>query len=145
MGTSTRSRKTRQGLTFDDVRELGLSLPGAEEAIAYGGACLKVNGRHFAGIAINKSAEPNSLILHVDIAERDVMIEEQPDVYYTAEHYQNYACVLVRLSRVNRDVLEDLLRMSHRYVSSKSPQRRRATKAPSTKTTTRPRTKRSRT
>jgi len=47
------------------------------------------------------------------------MIEEQPDLYYTAEHYENYACVLVRLSRLDRALLGDLLRMSHRFVVEK--------------------------
>ena len=45
-----------------------------------------------------------------------------------ASHYQNYPCVLVRLSRVKRDVLEDLLRMSQRYVSSKAGKRRPASR-----------------
>ena len=116
---------TPRGLTFDDVARVGLELPGTEEATAYGGRCLKVNGRHFCGIAVNKSAEPNSLILHVSAAERDVMIEEQPDLYYTAEHYENYDCVLVRLSGLDRELLGDLLRLSHRFVAAKGPARRR--------------------
>jgi hypothetical protein len=118
-----------KGVTFDDVVEVGLTLPGAEEATAWGGRCLKVNGRHFIGMAINKSAEPNSLIIHVDTAQRDLMIEEQPDLYYTAPHYENYPCVLVRLSRLQRDVLEDLLRMAHRFVSARPPKRARSKRA----------------
>jgi len=149
-----RSRKTRprsvrlqpdgrSGLTFADVRRFGLTLPNAEDTTAWGSPMLKVNGRIFAGIPINKDAEPGSVMFIVDFAARDAMIEEQPDIYYTAPHYESYACVLVRLSRVNRDMLEDLLRMSHRHVSSKPPQRRRITKArKGTKATSRSRSKR---
>ena len=86
---------------------------------------LKVNGRIFAGIPVNKDAEPGSVVFIVDFAARDAMIEEQPDIYYTAPHYENYACVLVRLSRVTRDVLEDLTRLAHRHVSSKPKARRK--------------------
>ena len=118
-----------KGVTFDAVREIGLRLPATEEDTAYGAPCLKVNGNRFCGIAINKSAEPNTLGLHCDFATRDAMIEEQPDLYYTASHYENYPCVLVRLSRVNRDILADLLRMSHRYVSARPKTRRRPSKA----------------
>ena len=82
----------------------------------------------FTGIAIHKSAEPNSLIVHVDPAVRDEMIAEQPDLYYTAAHYENYPCVLVRFSRITRDILEDLLLMAHKYVSSRPRRRRRITK-----------------
>ena len=114
---------TSKGLTFDDVREIGLTLPNTTVATAWGSPCLQVNGHRFCAIAINKSAEPNSLGLHCDFATRDAMIAEQPELYYTAPHYENYPCVLVRLSRLRRDVLEDLLRMAHRFVSARHPKR----------------------
>ena len=119
--TSTRSRKT---LSWDDVRALGLQLPNAEDGIAWGTSVLRLNGNIFAALPIHKSAEPGSLSVHCDPSVRDAMIEEQPDVYYTAQHYENYPVVLVRLSRITRDVLDDLLRMGHRYVASKPPNRR---------------------
>ena len=112
--------------TFDTVRAIGLKLPGSEEATAWGTPVLKVNGRIFTGIPIHKSAEPNSLMLRVGFAERDEMIQEQPDIYYTAAHYEHYPCVLVRLARVNRDALEDLVRLAHRVVSTTRPPRRPA-------------------
>ncbi len=115
-----------KGLTFDAVRELGLKLPNTEEATAWGSPCLKVNGHRFCAMAINKSAEPNSLGLHCDFADRDALIAERPDVYYTASHYENYPCVLVRLARVKRDALADLLTMAHRYVGTTKAKRRPA-------------------
>ena len=124
MATSTRSRKT---LGWDDVREFGLQLPNTEESIAWGTPVLRLNGNIFAAVPIHKSAEPGSLSIHCDASVRDAMIEEQPDVYYTAAHYENYPVVLIRLSRITRDVLEDLLRMGHRYVASKPPNRRAKT------------------
>ena len=67
-----------KGLTFDAVREIGLKLPGTEEGTAWGTPVLRVGGRIFTGIAIHKSAEPNSLVVYVDTAARDEMIAEQP-------------------------------------------------------------------
>jgi hypothetical protein len=67
------------------------------------------------------------------------MIEEQPDIYYTAAHYENYPCVLVRFSGITRDILEDLLRMSHRFVSTTRP-RKRAAKSRKPRRTSRHRT-----
>jgi hypothetical protein len=104
-------------LTFDDVFTFGLKLPATEAGKAWGTPVLRVNGTIFTGIPIHKSAEPNSVIFRIDFADRDLLIEEQPDVYYTAAHYENYPCVLVRLPRLNRDALEDLVRMAHRYGS----------------------------
>jgi hypothetical protein len=134
--TSTRSRRTgarnvrlkpgvRHGVTFDAAREIGLTLPDAEETAAWGTPVLKVKGRIFTGIPINKDAEPGSIMFSVDFAARDAMIAEQPDVYYTAPHYENYPCVLARLSRLDRDVLDDLVRMAHRYASSQRKKRPR--------------------
>jgi hypothetical protein len=124
----------KKGLTFDVVREIGLKLPNTEEGTAWGTPVLRVNGTILTGIPIHKSAEPNSLMFRVDFADRDLLIAEQPDVYYTAAHYENYPCVLVRLSRINRDALEDLLRMSHRY-SSASRQKKRSRITKTRKTT----------
>src|SRR5947209_17733285 len=118
-----------KALTFDEVREIGLALPRTKKSTAWGTPVLKVDGRIFAGIPIHKSAEPGSVMLSVDAASRDAMIEEQPDIYYTAAHYENYSVVLVRLARINRDVLEDLVRMSHRFVSARTKKRPRVTKA----------------
>ena len=124
--TSTRLRKT---LTFDDVREFGLKLPNAEESIAWGTSVLRVNGNIFTAVPIHKSAEPGSISIHCETSVRDAMIEEQPDIYYTAAHYENYPVVLVRLARITPDILDDLLRMSHRFVSTKPPNRRRKSPA----------------
>ena len=116
-------------ITFDTVREIGLRLPGAEAGTAYGTPVLKVNGRIFAGIAINREAEPNSLMVYLtDFDQRDALVEEDPHTYYVKPHYEGHPVVLVRLARVTREALEDLLRGAHRVVSSK-PKARRRTRA----------------
>jgi hypothetical protein len=114
-------------VNFDTAREIGLTLPGAEAGTAYGSPMLKVNGRIFAGIPVNKQAEPNSLVVYLsDFAERDALLAEDPDTYYVKPHYEPYPLVLVRLGHVTREALADLLRGAHRVVSSQPPARRRA-------------------
>jgi len=44
----------------------------------------------------------------------------QPDVYYVTDHYVNYPTVLVRLSRIHRDSLRDLLDMARLFVISRN-------------------------
>jgi hypothetical protein len=117
-----------KSVTFDDVRKFGLTLPNTEEGTAWGTPVLRVNGTIFTGIPIHKSAEPDSIMFRVDFADRDLLIEEQPGLYYTAAHYENYPCVLVRLPRLNRDALEDLVRMAHRY-SSRPRVKKKASKS----------------
>jgi hypothetical protein len=120
---------TRIRITFDTVRDIGKQLPGTEVSTAYGSPALKVNGRIYAVIAINKEAEPNSLAVYLaDFEQRDALLSEDPDTYYVKPHYAPYPIVLVRLACVTRDALKDLLCGAHRVVSSKPPQRRKATK-----------------
>jgi hypothetical protein len=93
---------------------------------------LKVRGKMFVCIASHKSAEPNTLVVMMDFADRDALIEDDPDILYLKEHYLNYPCVLVRLSRIHADALHDLVTGAYRFVSAKmakSTGRRRRTPA----------------
>jgi hypothetical protein len=110
-------------MTFRTVRAIGLKLPGAEEGTTYGTPALKVGGKMFACIASHKSAEPDTLAVRMDFAQRDALIAEDPETYYLKEHYVNYPVVLVRLSRVHADAMRDLLAGAWRFVSAKKPKR----------------------
>lgn len=112
-------------MTFAAVRAIGLKLAGAEEGTMYGAPALKVGGKWFACIASHTSAEPNTLVVFLDVAQRDALIAEQPGTYYLKEHYVNYPVVLVRLSQVRADAMRDLLAGSWRIVSAKARPRPR--------------------
>lgn len=120
----------RRGSTFTLVEAIGRTLPDVEVATTWGKPTLKVGGRMFVCIASHKSSEPDTLVVMMDIADRDVLIEEDPHTYYLKEHYVGYPCVLVRLSRVHPDALRDLVVGAHRYVSAKS---RKKSAGPGTK------------
>ena len=70
--------------------------------------------------AINKSAEPNTLGVCMPIPDRDELIAADPATYYLTPHYEDYPCVLVRLSRVQPDALRDLLRMGWEFARSRA-------------------------
>jgi hypothetical protein len=127
----------RTPLSLDAVRELAAALPGVEESTSWGAQSWKVRGKMMACQAINKSAEPNSLGVMVPFEQRDELIAAQPDVYYVTDHYVNYPCVLVRLSRVHRDALRDLLGMAARFVGEKAKKKSRPRKRAATPRTLR--------
>jgi hypothetical protein len=79
---------------------------------------LKVGGKMFVCMAANKSAEPNTLAVRMDFADRDALIADDPDTYYLKDHYVGYPCVLVRLSRVHPDALRDLVKGAWRWVGA---------------------------
>ena len=92
-------------------------MPGVEESTAYGSPVLKVRGKLLACIPTRRSAEPGSLAVRVDFEDRAELLAADPDVYYVTDHYVGYSAVLVRLSRVDRDVLRDLLGMAYKFVT----------------------------
>src|SRR5262245_25339553 len=67
-----------RALTFDTVRRIGLELPDVEIGTAWGSPALKVHGKTFACMASHKSAEPNTLVIWMDFADRDALIAEDP-------------------------------------------------------------------
>jgi hypothetical protein len=109
-----------RGSRFKLVEAIGRTLPDVEVTTTWGQPTLKVRGKMFVCIASHKSAEPDTLVVMMDFADRDALIEDDPDTYYLKEHYLGYPCVLVRLSRVHPDALRDLVVSAHRYVSAKS-------------------------
>ena len=125
MPSRSRARPT---VTFNTVRTLALALPDVEESTAYGAPAFKLRGRLMACTATNKAAEPNTLVVCIDFADRDELIAAEPDVYYLKAHYVDYACVMVRLSRVHPDALRCLLQAGWQFANAKAPRkgRRRA-------------------
>jgi hypothetical protein len=115
----------RTTINFDTVRELGLALPGVEESIVYGVPALKVRGKLLACVPTNRSAESASLAVCVNRDDRAELIAADPGVYYVTDHYLGYDAVLVRLSKINTDILRDLLAMAYKFVTRKTAPRRR--------------------
>jgi hypothetical protein len=105
--------------SFEAVEAVGRTLADVEVTTSWGKPALKVKGRVFACVASHKSAEPDTLVVMMDVAARDALVEEEPGTYYLTDHYVGHPCVLVRLSRVRPDALRDLLIGAHRRVSAR--------------------------
>lgn len=114
-------------VTLDDVRNIALSLPGAEEGSDRFGFTVDVQGKPkgFAWswlerIHPKQARIENLSVLAVrttSVAERDLMIQSDPIVFFTEPHYNGYPAVLVRLAEVSRDTLEDILLEGWRHIA----------------------------
>jgi len=111
----------RDKIDFDTVRRIALSLSEVEESTTYRSPALKVRGKLLACIPIHRSAETDSVAVRIDFDRRAELMAAAPDVYYLTDHYLNYPVVLARLSRIHTDALRDLLGMSWRFVTTKTP------------------------
>jgi hypothetical protein len=110
---------------FSVVVDAARLLPDVEPGLTWGADALKVHGKLLACQAIHKSAEPNSIVVRIPIDQRDELLAADPTVYYLTDHYVNYPSVLVRLSRIHRDALRDLLGMAYRFADAKPKKRPR--------------------
>jgi len=76
-----------------------------------------------AGLASHESAESDTLVVRMDLADRDALLEDAPDTYYVTDYYERHPVVLARLSHLNADALHDLLSMSRRLTLAKARKR----------------------
>jgi hypothetical protein len=110
--------------SFERVKALGLTLPDVEATTRYDGLpVLKVGGCFMAGLASHRSAELDTLVVRASFEEREWLLEDAPETYYLTDYYRKYPLVLVRLSRIDRDALRDLLSMSWRLTLAKTRKR----------------------
>lgn|SRR5262245_23513810 len=117
---------------FDRVRTVGLTLPDVTAATRYDGSPVLLRGGAFmAALATHPSAEPGTLVVRSSLEDRELLIEDAPETYYLTDYYRQYPLVLVRLSRIDRDALHDLLSVSWRLTASKMRRRGRRRSAAS--------------
>ena len=101
--------------TQDDVRRIALSLPETSEDPNF--FRFFVKGRRFAWswperADARKARVPNRDVIVVRVAnevEKQSQLTLDPEKIFTESHYNGYPAALVRLSKVENDLLEDLL------------------------------------
>jgi hypothetical protein len=106
-------------VTQDDVRRLALSLPGVREGTDRFGFSVEVKGKA-KGIAWvwnervvpKKPKVPNPGVLAIRVADQDekaALLAGAPEKIFTEPHYNGYPAVLVRLAKVTKTELRQLL------------------------------------
>ena len=122
---------SREKIDFAVVQEIARKLPDVEESSLHGAPSLRVAGRLLTCPALHRSAEPNSLVVRINIDQRTKLLAANPNVCYLTDHYVNHPTVLVRLGEIDRRSLKDLLEMAWRFASldrKSSRQESRSTK-----------------
>lgn len=76
-----------------------------------------------ARLAMHPSAEPDTLVVRYDLEEREWLLADAPHTYYLTDYYAKYPLVLVRLARIDRAALHDVLSVSWRLTNVKAGKR----------------------
>ena len=88
------------------VRKLALSLPEVEAASS-GRIAFSVRGKGFAWEA--RERDGGGLAVRVEREEKQLILDANPEVYFTSPHYNGYPAVQVRVERVDADELAQRL------------------------------------
>jgi hypothetical protein len=102
-------------LQFDDVRAMGLALPGVEEGMSYGTPALKVGKK----LLVRLKEDGETLVLKLGFDEREMLIESEPRAFFITDHYRAYPSVLVRLAHVHPGTLRRLIEQAWREAAPK--------------------------
>jgi len=111
------------------LRELALELPNVEDGTTDSGIAFTIGGRLLICQAIHKSAEPNSFVVRVSSEQRERLMAAYPGALYLPNHYAKHPAVLVRLARLDRESLGDVLGAAWLFVAEKAlPKKRRSSR-----------------
>jgi len=91
---------------WKQVRKLALSFPEVEEE-ASGRPRFRVRGKAFAWIA--RDRDGGGLAVRVDREEKQLILDANPDAYFTSPHYNGYPAVQVRLEQIESEELRERL------------------------------------
>ena len=80
-------------MTFEEMREIALSFPGAEEGTSYGKPAFLVNRKFFTRL---RREDDSLVLLEVSFDEREMLIEAEPRTFHFTAHYKDYPSVLAR-------------------------------------------------
>ena len=107
--------------TLDDIARLASDLPEVTEDEYHGRRNWSVAGKSFAWERPFSKADikrfgdetpPDGDILAVsvdDLAEKEAVLEANPDAFFTIPHFNGYAAVLIQLKKVRKKALREAL------------------------------------
>ena len=100
---------------FDTVRELALALPNVEDGGDASAPALRVKGKLLAWLR----DDPEILAVKTSPINREYLLRADPKVFFMTDHYRDYPIVLIRLSRIGRQQLAEVLEEAWRQVAPK--------------------------
>lgn len=92
--------------SYATARELALALPDAVERTSYGTPAFFVNKQLF----LRFREDGENLVIKVDFDQREILMKAKPAVYFITDHYRDHQLMLVKLSKVSKTALRQLLK-----------------------------------
>ena len=100
--------------TFQDVREISLALPDVEEHVTWG---TDINFRIRNKMFVIGGDDADGVSLKASLTTQADLIDLDPDTFSSAPYVGRFGWVNVNLARVDRALLEKLLRDAWRSIA----------------------------
>ena len=105
---------------WDDVRRIAADMPQVSEAESYGNRTWQVGKKNFAwerplrksdldALGIEPPDEPILAVRTPSVADKEMLVEAEPDVCFTTPHFNGFPAVLIWLDRLPDDELRELM------------------------------------
>lgn len=101
-------------LAYARVLDIAARFPGVEDTRAYGTPCIKVKGKVMARL---RTEAEGGLALRVDMLDRHMLLQADPQAFYLTPHYEDWPMVLVNLMEVRWDAMPGLIEDAWRMVA----------------------------
>ena len=95
---------------------MALVLPGVEEGVSFGTPAFYVRRRMVARLR----DDGETLVIAFPKADRDALIDSQPDVFSVTDHYRPYDNVLLSLLAVDEGLLQRTIDRAWRFGATKT-------------------------
>jgi hypothetical protein len=106
----------QRGITWRRVCKVARRLPGVTEGTSYGTPALHVGKKFLARL----KEDGETIVIKIDFADREVLLELDPETFYLTDHYRPYPAVLVRLKHIPVGLLEQVIEQAWRFQAPKT-------------------------
>jgi hypothetical protein len=115
-------------LDWNGVVAFALALPDTELSTSYGKPAVKstASARSF----LHPGREPDSFVLEIDIATKEILIETDPDTFWQTPHYEGWPALLVRYDSADPDRVRAMIERSHDWTAARPRPKPRKPKPP---------------
>jgi hypothetical protein len=101
----------------EEMRQICLAFPGAEEGRSYGQPAFLVNKKFFTRL---RRDDASVVLMEVGFDEREMLIEAEPQTFHFTAHYKDYPSVLARIASLDPSQFRGFLERRWRKIASKT-------------------------
>src|SRR5580704_6836061 len=100
---------------YQALCKLASEYPGVELSTSYRTPSIKVKGKFLGRL---RTEAEGAFAIRCDFLDRQILMQANPAAFFITDHYLNYPAVLVRLDKVGKRELADLVERAWQMVAT---------------------------